>query len=73
MAKGMVDGYFDGAVPMEFWDLLALYISSNTLSSLPWAIPFGEGEVEVMRRQAADILGWYDDLRTTVPVWYRMR
>ena len=73
MAKGMVDGYFDGNVPMEFWDLLALYICSNTLSSLPWAIPFGEEEVQVMRKQAAEILGWYDDLRTTVPVWYRMR
>ena len=44
-ASGMVDGYFDGDVPMEFWKLLALYICSNTLSSLPWAIPFGEGEV----------------------------
>ena len=73
MAKGMVDGYFDGAVPMEFWDLLALYICSNTLSSLPWAIPFGEEEVEVMRKQAVDILGWYNNMRTTVPVWYRMR
>ena len=41
-ASGMVDGYFGGEVPMEFWKLLALYICSNTLSSLPWAIPFGE-------------------------------
>ena len=41
-AKGMIDGYFDGNVPLEFWELLALYISTNTLSSLPWAIPFGD-------------------------------
>ncbi len=33
-ASGMVDGYFDGEVPMAFWKLLALYISSNTLSSI---------------------------------------
>ena len=32
-ASGMVNGYFDGHVPQEFWRLLALYISSNTLSS----------------------------------------
>ena len=31
-ASGMVNGYFDGDVPLEFWKLLALYISSNTLS-----------------------------------------
>ena len=34
-ASGMVDGYFDGNVPMEFGKLLALYICSNSLSSLP--------------------------------------
>ena len=69
-ATGMVDGYFESNVPQEFWDLLALYISSNTLSSLPWAIPFGEGEIEVMRNQARNILSWYDGMRNTVPTWY---
>ena len=70
-AEGMVDGYFDGEVPMEFWQLLALYISSNTLSSLPWAIPFGDGEVQTMTNQAADVLSWYDNMRNPVPTWYR--
>jgi len=70
-ASGMVDGYFGGQVPMEFWQLLALYICSNTLSSLPWAIPFGSGEIETMRRQQQEIMGWYDNLQTTVPSWYR--
>ena len=70
-ATGMVDGYFDGEVPMEFWKLLALYISSNSLSSLPWAIPFGQGEIDVMTKQAKDILGWYDGMKNVVPSWYR--
>ena len=70
-AAGMVDGYFDGPVPPEFWRLLALYIASNTLSSLYWAIPFGEGEVETMVKQAKDILGWYDNMQNPVPSWYR--
>ena len=69
-ARGMVDGYFGGSVPMEFWRLLALYISSNTLSSLPWAIPFGEKEIQVMRYQAAEILHWYDNMNDPVPTWY---
>lgn len=70
-ATGMVDGYFGGDVPMEFWKLLALYISSNTLSSLPWAIPFGEEEIEVMQKLASDVLEWYDDMKCVVPTWYR--
>ena len=69
-ASGMVDGYFDGEVPMEFWKLLALYICSNTLSSLPWAIPFGEKEIQVMRNQAAQVLAWYDGMAIVVPSWY---
>ena len=69
-ASGMVDGYFGGDVPMEFWKLLALYISSNTLSSLPWAIPFGEQEIQVMRNQATQILQWYDEMKNVVPKWY---
>lgn len=70
-ASGMVDGYFDGDVPLEFWKLLALYICSNTLSSLPWAIPFGEGEVQVMRKQAAQVLEWYVGMQQVIPTWYQ--
>ena len=69
-ATGMVDGYFGGEVPMEFWELLALYICSNTLSSLPWAIPYGEEEIEVMRKQAENVLEWYDGMKSVVPRWY---
>ncbi len=69
-AVGMVDGYFDGSVPMEFWQLLALYISSNTLSSIPWAIPFGAEEVRKFLDQAEEILAWYDAMKNTIPSWY---
>ena len=69
-AKGIVDGYFDCNIPEDFWKLLALYISSNTLSSVPWAIPFGDGEIKVMLDQAKDVLGWYDNMTEIVPSWY---
>ena len=67
----MVNGYFDSDVPLEFWKLLALYISSNTLSSLPWAIPFGEGKIETMCNQAKEVLSWYDNMKNPVPTWYK--
>ncbi len=69
-ASGMVNGYFDGDVPLDFWKLLALYIASNTLSSVYWAIPFGQDEVNTMLNQAKDILSWYDNMRNPVPSWY---
>ena len=69
-ACGMVDGYFGGSVPPLFWRLLALYISSNTLSSIPWAIPFGEDEIRKFTEQTKEIMSWYDDMRRVVPSWY---
>lgn len=69
-ASGMVDGYFNGNIPMEFWQLLALYIASNTLSSLPWAIPFGQQEIDTMQNQAKEVLFWYDNMKNPIPTWY---
>lgn len=70
-ASGIVDGYFDNNVPQEFWRLLALYIGSNLLSSLPWAVQFGEDEVKTMLSQAEQVLNWYDDMNRIVPAWYK--
>ena len=69
-ASGIINGYFDNEVPLEFWKLLALYISSNMLSSIPWAIPFGESEVNTMLNQAKDVLSWYNNMHNPIPTWY---
>ncbi|WP_308687753.1 aminoglycoside phosphotransferase family protein [Streptococcus oralis] len=69
-ASGMIDGYFDDKVPDLFWKLLAVYILSNLIGALPWAIPYGEEEVSVMQNQAKKILEWYDDMKQIIPSWY---
>lgn len=69
-ASGRIGGYFDGPIPEDFWRTLALHICSASISSLPWAIPFGEAEVATMRRQEAQILLWYDNMRRVIPSWY---
>lgn len=70
-ASGNVDGYFGDEVPHKFWALLALYIGSNMLSSIPWAIPFGDKEINTMMNQARDVLDWYDNYKNVVPKWYK--
>ena len=69
-ATGMVDGYFDGQIPEEFWRLMRLYQCQNMISSLPWAAGFGEEEIRIARENAELVLRWYDDLREVVPSWY---
>lgn len=70
-ACGMIDGYFVNGVPPAFWRLLALYIAANALGALSWAQPFGQEEVDVIRRQGMDVLQWYDGMENLVPSWYR--
>lgn len=69
-ACGMIDGYFDNNVPELFWRLLKLYIGSNTLSSVPWAMDYSQEQIDVMLNQVKDVLNWYDNYKLTVPSWY---
>jgi serine/threonine-protein kinase len=69
-ATGQLNGYFDGRPPVEFFRLLTLYIAVNTLSSIYWAIPFGQGEVDTMMKQSQDVLRWFSDMSNPLPTWY---
>jgi len=69
-ASGIVDGYFGAKPPEVFWALTALYIASNTLSSIPWAIDFGPDEIRTMINQSKDVLAWYDNMKNIIPSWY---
>ncbi len=69
-ASGRINGYFDDEVPDEFFRLMGLYIGSNMLSSVPWAVPFGRSEVDTMIAQAREVMDWYDGYRQYVPRWY---
>lgn len=69
-ATGLINGYFNGTPPIEFFKLLAFYISSNTLSSIYWAISFGQEEITIMKNQARDVLSWFDNMNNPIPNWY---
>ncbi|MCA0149597.1 phosphotransferase [Rossellomorea vietnamensis] len=69
-ATGQLDGYFNGRPPEDFFRLMTFYISSNMLSSIPWAMRFGEEEIAVMKKQAKEVLGWFDGMKNPVPTWY---
>ena len=69
-AVGQIDGYFDGRPSEPFFRLLALYIAVNTLSSLPWAMPFGQEQIEVFMTQEKQIMDWYDGFSQIIPKWY---
>lgn len=67
-ATGRIDGYFLDDVPSAFFPLMKLYIYSNQLSHLPWAIPFGKADIDTAIKLTQKVLGWYKD--GNVPEWY---
>jgi len=69
-STGMLRGYFGGEPPKNFFETLMLYIATNTISSIPWAIPFGEADVEFMRQLTQNVLIWFDNMNNPVPTWY---
>lgn len=69
-ASGRINGYFNDDVPDAFFRLMALYIASNQISSVHWAIPFGEEQVDIMLDQAKDIFNEYNGFRAYIPSWY---
>ena len=69
-ARGQINGYFEDQVPSNFFDLMSLYISVNMIGSLPWAMNYGEQEVNVILNQIEEVLGWYGHFRSSVPFWY---
>ncbi|NLB91431.1 MAG: phosphotransferase [Clostridiales bacterium] len=69
-ATGQVTGYFDGAPPKEFFPILALYMASNALGAIAWAIGYGKEQVEVMMEQSRQVVNWFDNMNKVVPSWF---
>ena len=70
-ASGYINGYFNNDIPELFFRLMALYIASNQLASIPWAIQFGQEEIDVMTSLAQDLIGWYEYFIKFLPKWYK--
>ncbi len=70
-ARGQVDAYFEGAIPEEFWRLLALYLTVNSLGALSWAEHQDSEQILLMIKQSAAISEWYEGFCLHIPKWYR--
>ncbi len=69
-ARGQVDAYFEGAIPEEFWKLMALYVTVNSLGALSWAERVDPLQIPLMQLQAQKISEWYEYFNHHLPTWY---
>ncbi len=68
--NGIINGYFDGNIPKDFWNILSLYAAESLLGHITWAMRFGEKEIETAKKVYNDMLIWFDDFNTIIPKWY---
>ncbi|NCA67570.1 MAG: hypothetical protein EOM87_05855 [Clostridia bacterium] len=69
-STGLIDGYFGGNIPDEFWRMLAFYSSISAVSSVPWAYYCFPEELDSRKKLCADVLRWYDNMQNIIPSWY---
>lgn len=67
---GQIHGYFDNDVPDLFFRLMALYVATNSVGSIHWAIEYGKNEIETMLTISKNVFQWYDGFKTYIPLWY---
>ena len=71
-ATGFVNGYFDGEkIPDIFWKLMAYYMACDVVGSIPWAINFGDNQLEIMLKRAKLVLDWFEDFKRVIPKFYK--
>lgn len=68
---GQIRAYFDDEVPMEFWDILAVYVAHASLYSIKWAEKFGQDDIDGMTVRCKAAFEDYDYFKRKIPVWYQ--
>lgn len=69
-ASGQLFGYFEQDPPIEFFKLLAMYIASNQIGVVGWAMNNSKTEKDLAIRQNLSVASWYDDMKNIIPSWY---
>lgn len=68
-ASGQIDGYYNNAVPNSFFKLLKFYSFANIIGNLPWAINYGDAEIEFALKSIEYCFDSYS--KYLYPNWYK--
>ena len=71
-ATGLINGYFDEEkIPEKFWKLMAYYMSCDVVGSIPWAVHYGNNQLQTMFERAKLVLDWFDNFERVIPKFYK--
>ena len=67
---GQIDEYFNDKTPLDFWEILAVYVAHRSLYSIKWAEKFGNKQLEGMKKRCKATFANYDNFNKVVLSWY---
>ncbi|QNR21241.1 phosphotransferase [Exiguobacterium sp. Helios] len=69
-AVGQVNGYFEGNVPKQFWNVYSVYLAMACFSSIVWTSRHAPEEMEQMRGRLEHVLSDHQRFERVIPEWY---
>ena len=69
-ATGLLQGYFGGEPPADFWRLLAFYLGAGALMLVSWAYYLQRDMLAYTTENVRTVLSWFDQMENCVPTWY---
>jgi serine/threonine-protein kinase len=68
---GFINGYFDNGPTDEFFRLFSYYLACDALSAVCYShLGLEAYAPEDGRRHMENVLLWFDNMNSTVPIWY---
>lgn len=69
-SRGQIVGYFGGAIPTDFFPLMAYYTAAELLTSICEAYPRGRHALDEAVRFAEKTVREYNQFEGLIPTWY---
>nr|WP_262685194.1 aminoglycoside phosphotransferase family protein [Paenibacillus sp. WQ 127069] len=68
---GQIDGYFNGEIPEDFWNLYALYTALTIFGTITWTLEVVPEQIDSMIDRIRTVLVDHRNFETTIPIWYK--
>lgn len=72
-STGILNGYFNDLVTEEHHLYIKFYLLSVVIGNIPWALQFDQKDVDFAKKSINDIYNTYNQLKSTIPNWYKNR
>jgi aminoglycoside phosphotransferase (APT) family kinase protein len=68
---GQIDGYFDGKIPENFWNLYALYSALIMFGTITWTLQVVPAQLDSMMARIRTVLNDHQNFESVIPIWYK--